>query len=501
MLGSYSSAGTGYGLGGDGINVGRYIQYWNNYTLTSTDNGATQFDQMGGTTGSSDAMGSMWAMFYYGQGQNLNKVVQWGVQQKKWDYVGVAMAIRAWGWYELVNNYNSLVLKEAFDVNRASFDYDDPAAVYDTLRANCYTALDLLNRTGDSVNPAKLALSDAYLNQGNKLRWKKFVYGILARSYYSLSNKSDYKPDSVIYYCNLSLATNDDNPTLKFAALKTSGSSSYFGPFRGNIGAIRQSAYVASLMSGGNSVIFKGVADPRTWYMLRENADSTFTGVVPGVEGSSSLSIASQQPQNFWGNAFNSTGAPAAEQGRYVYRDSGQFPIMTASEIQFMKSEAALRKGDAATALAAYVGGISLNFDMLASNYPYHVPASRVITPATKAAYLANPAIVPANASGLTLTHILMQKYIALYGWGFMETWTDMRRFHYTKDLDPATGQPVYPDFVPAGGKIYVNNNNKPVYRCRPRYNSEYIYDIPALQKIGGLNLDYHTNECWFSQK
>jgi hypothetical protein len=94
----------------------------------------------------------------------------------------------------------------------------------------------------------------------------------------------------------------------------------------------------------------------------------------------------------------------------------------------------------------------------------------------------------------------MLQKYIALYGWGSHETWVDMRRFHYT-DLDPVTGKQVYADFVPGGGTLYINNNGKFVYRARPRYNSEYLYDVPSLQKVGALNLDYHTYECWFSQQ
>jgi hypothetical protein len=78
------------------------------------------------------------------------------------------------------------------------------------------------------------------------------------------------------------------------------------------------------------------------------------------------------------------------------------------------------------------------------------------------------------------------------------ETWTDLRRFHYT-DLDPATGKSVYAGFtIPA--TLTSLNNGKPVYRCRPRYNSEYLYNIPALQAIGALASDYHTKEQWFSQ-
>jgi hypothetical protein len=78
----------------------------------------------------------------------------------------------------------------------------------------------------------------------------------------------------------------------------------------------------------------------------------------------------------------------------------------------------------------------------------------------------------------------------------FNETWTDMRRFHYT---DQENGKQVYAGFtIPA--PLNVNNLGKLPYRARPRYNSEYLYNIPSLQKVGALAQDYHTKEQWFSQ-
>jgi hypothetical protein len=35
----------------------------------------------------------------------------------------------------------------------------------------------------------------------------------------------------------------------------------------------------------------------------------------------------------------------------------------------------------------------------------------------------------------------------------------------------------------------------------RPRFNSEYVWNINELARIGATQLDYHTKEQWFSQK
>ncbi|MDP4264284.1 MAG: SusD/RagB family nutrient-binding outer membrane lipoprotein [Bacteroidota bacterium] len=501
----FSSAGTGYGVQADGILLGRYIQFWGSQT-----NGEN-YGQMGGATPASDNTGGLWAAVYYGQGQNLNKIVQWGNEQQKWDYVGVAWAIRAWGWLELTNIYSDAILREAFNTNLSQFHYNPQPEFYDSCRAICFRALNYLSRTDGNVSATNLAIGDAYFYNGDVNKWKKFVYGILARSYIDISNKAIFAAnnyayaDSAIKYASLAMTSNADNATVKVKGGLTSAVNNYFGPFRGNIGTIRQASFPADLMSGNNPSAFVGVSDPRRWYMLRENLNGTFKGFTVWL-GSTGLST-NDYPFNYWGPVIpatgpivpSSTGAPTIDTSRYLYQNTSPWPMMTASEMQFIVAEAAFRKGDKQTALAAYTNAISLNFDMLTTTYPQHIPAANAITPAVKAAFLSNPAVVPTTPAGLTMTHIMLQKYIALYAWGVQETWTDMRRFHYT-DPDPATGNQVYAGFVPPSGvNLFPNNGGKLVYRCRPRYNSEYLYDIPELTRIGALNPDYHTYECWFS--
>jgi hypothetical protein len=487
--------GGSYGPAAEAVQLAKYIQFWNSYTTGDS------YDQMGGVYATtSDVTGIVWAMHYYGIGPNAKYIISRGIEQKKWDYVGVAHAVFAFSWLITTEEYGEIIMRQAFDTERQQFDYDTQADVYDSVRVICDNALAYLNRTDGAVSAANLKYGDAYFYGGDVNKWKKFVYAIKARTYAHLSNKAIYTSknyaDSVIKYCDLSITSNADNAVQKWVGGNFSGTNNYYGPYRNNIATLRQSAFIANLLTGANTESpFTGVADPRTPYLINENTNGTYKGVIPNM-GTSGLGTA-DQPKNFWRGTFSSTAA-TADSGRYIFNNLAPFPLITASEIMFTKAEAAFRKGNKALALASYKRGIELNFELLTSQYQSRIPWANLITPAAQAAYLANTKVVPADANLLTLSHIMLQKYIALYGHGFNETWTDMRRYHYV-DLDPATGKKVYAGFtLPATLNIY--NAGKLAYRCRPRYNSEYLYNIPALQKIGALASDYHTKEHWFMQ-
>ncbi|MFM2138549.1 MAG: hypothetical protein RJA57_856 [Bacteroidota bacterium] len=490
MVGSSSAQGSAYGTANDGLYTGRYVQFW------ATNITGNQYDRMSGATGGSDLLGSVWAMHYYGMGQNLGRMIEWADEEGKKDFVGVGYAIRAWSWLTLTNVYGEAILRQAFDANRLVFDYDSQEDIYKEVRRLCHLAISTLN---SATSSSALAQGDAYFYGGDLNKWKKFAYSVLARSFNHLTNKSIYNPDSVIFYSNLGIQNLPDMAAAKFIGSGLSGTYNFFGQFRSNVGALRQSRFIANLMTGLNPM-FPGVADPRAPYIIRENPNGTYRGVRPN-KGTDGL-VTNDQPANFWGGAFSSVAAPGTDAtSRYIFRDAAPFPIISASEVHFMKAEAYLRKGDQTNARQSYIDGINASFDMLTGTTAYHsaVPTALQITAPARAAYLANPVVVPPVGS-LTRSHIMLQKYIAMYGYGIVETWVDMRRYHYT-DTDPVTLQQVYADFTPPTGiDLWPDNNNKWAYRARPRYNSEFLYNIAALDLVGGRALDYHTKEQWFSQ-
>jgi hypothetical protein len=171
---------------------------------------------------------------------------------------------------------------------------------------------------------------------------------------------------------------------------------------------------------------------------------------------------------------------------------------MTYHEMQFIKAEAAHRKNDRTTAYDAYRLGITAHFDFV-NQMNASAPGVLPITTAQRDAYLAS-GNVKKSPEGLTLTDIMLQKYIGDFGWNFIECWMDVRRYHYF-DIDPATSLPVYIDFA-RGIPFYSSNNlgAKPAHRFFPITFSENDWNIEELRRIGGLNIDYHTYENWVTK-
>jgi hypothetical protein len=199
-----------------------------------------------------------------------------------------------------------------------------------------------------------------------------------------------------------------------------------------------------------------------------------------------------QKPNNFYGYpGATRVGLPS----RYIFSDRSKFPILTYAELQFVKAEAAYRAGDLGTAASAYRNGISAHIDFVNARNMDDGQTPTQISATEKAAFLADPNIVPAR---ITLSHIMSQKYIALFGWGFNEIWLDMRRYHYT-DQDNVSGTQVFRGFT-APTNLYPDNGGRVVQRIRPRFNSEYVWNSKSLDVIGGLATDYHTKPLWITQ-
>lgn len=465
------------GIQNDARFLGRYDQYW------ATTGSSGSWDRFGYDIGS-DNGGEKWRNHYFALGQNTIYMMNAGRKEGKDEYVGAGHALFALSWLQLTDYHGEVILKQAFDRERLIFNYDSQEETYQRVQMHCDSAEFFFNRLASKSPSADFVEADKWLYGGNIAKWKKFVSGVRAKVLHRYSLKSAYKPDDVIKNVDAALATTDDEAMVKYNnGTVSTADANYFGPRRVALSAYRPTDFFIRLLDG---TFYTGVRDPRMAFLFTPSTDGVFRGMVLNL-GESTAQVASRRTFNFFGQVSNV--APTATVGdalaRSFFKNDAKFPLMTVAELQFVKAEAAFLKGDKTTAFAAFQRGIKASFDMFTAHYTGYT----AFTPTQVTNYIA--AVSPKVPNDLTIRDIMVQKYIALWGYGFDETWVDLRRYQYSSDVYPTWNVVTF----------FPDNNNKYAYRVRPRFNSEYLWNIDALKQIKGLDLNYHTIPVWFSQK
>lgn len=516
-----------------GLYVAKYIQNW----LTNAASNNNTYDLQGYVFGGG-TMASAWGMIYNAFGLNLEYILENSTKNKQNDYMGAALALKAWSYQYGTDYFSDLPFYDAYKPDTYKFKYETQESIYRLVDSMCKDALVYLRAAdGDPTNT--LAKGDLVYG-GDIKKWKRFVFGVLARNRNHLSAKSIYSADSVISYCDSALASVTDDYCVPFDAT-FNDNSNYFGPYRDNMPALRQSNFIVHLLDGtilcDSTVSHKINRDPRLAHMLTCSHDTTngnggYRGVDPGAGDPFS---ALNPPESYYVNGQPPTSGTAltnynnarkkvsiafgdslyvnpskgsfGSQGKFLFKNKSVFPIMTAAEIQFIKAEAALRKGDPGLAHIAYQNGIRLHFDFINRDYTSARGSFSLynINPIQQSAITAymNGKNVKQSPATLTLSDIMLQKYIALWGWGFVETWVDFRRNGF---YDPADNvafgvfTSIYKGLY--GGTITLagNNKGKCVQRVRPHYTSENTYNLEEITRLGILQTDWHVQKMWFSE-
>lgn len=462
--------------------VGRYTQNW---TLTSTN---STWDRQGYDPGS-DNGAQIWRDVYWSLGQNLVDMNTKAEAEQRWDLLGVGQVLKAWGWLAVTNLHGELIIKQAIDASKTRFDYDTQEFAYQESLRLLNAAIANLSRTDGAVNAGYLGKTDV-IYKGDRSKWIKFANGLKAMALNHFSNKTSYDADAVIAAVDASFASNADDALLAYTG-SANDDINFMAGARDNFTSYRQTKFIVDLMSGAQ---FGGVVDPRMSRMLAPAPDGLYRGLDPTF-GVGALT-ATQQPMNFWG--YTALAASVRTPARYIFSTKSKVPALTYAQLQFVKAEAAYKKGYKTVALTAYKNGIGAHIDFVNARNSDDGQVPTQISATEKSTFLAAAAVVPTDANQLTLSQIMCQKYIAQWGWGHLETWMDLRRYHYT-DKDPVTNNQVFLGFTPPVN-LYPDNQTKLVYRIRPRYNSEYVWNRESLDVIGGLALDYHTKEMWITK-
>ena len=447
-------------------------------------------------------------------------------------------------------------------------------------------AIEYLQKEDNSAYGNRIKNND-YIYGGDKDKWIKFCYAVIVRNLASLSNKKDFSEKYLSEFMDAfhkAFASNDDNATLKIAGggadAAESGYNNFWGTYRGNlVYSYFQHDYPVQLFTGtirkydeqGNYIQTEdtvplnkqhypyqlldkqitsdtlpdaGHFDPRRLVKLATTDSSNYATIADREVLRSLYYVGSGftgatgpigTAPSFWGrNATSNTSYDGA--GHWLYRDDAPYILTTYAELLFDVAEVLFKYGSKSDAFEVWKQAMAADMEftanyIVAGTYDGKYRQGDRVTKATFNAlaqeYLNGPYVAGLPMSDFSLSHIMMQKYLALYPWGAPEAWVDLRKYFYDiqytgdypkynngwdkttldqkRDEDPTK---VYKGFWLQPAQVQgrksafnVDNNGSPCFRIRPRYNSEYMWNktnLDALKPIGGQELDYQCSIMWF---
>ena len=229
--------------------------------------------------------------------------------------------------------------------------------------------------------------------------------------------------------------------------------------------------------------------------------------------------------------------------GRWLYHDNAPYILTTYAEVLFDLAEAQFKAGHKSEAFVTWKKAVAADMEFTASYLVAGTPVKdskgvitshigdivdKAVFTSMANEYLNGPYVTGLSEADFSLSHIMMQKFVALYPWGALEAWVDQRKYLYdidfkgeyptlndgwTKDVvnqktdDNPTkvfkGFYLAPANVQGRRSAYTRYNlGSPCFRVRPRYNSEYMWNksnLGALAPISGMSLRYGTSMPWFA--
>ena len=451
-----------------------FTYYGEHYTTVGNDNGAEQ-----------------WRMVYWNQGMNLENLINQSIANEEWKLAGIGYAIKAFSWDQMTKYHGELILKDAFVPGLLSHRYDYQDTIYTAVRNWAYKAIEYLEMVDSHDYGTKISAND-YIYGGNKDLWIKFAYGVIVRNLTSLTNKTDFSTayaQDLIAAAGKSFTSNADNAILTIggggATAAQAAYNNFWGTNRANLSrSYFQHEYAVQVLTGtvpkydpstGNkiatvptntyypyqpadnqiicdtNVMATGHYDPRVAVKLGTTSDPTYDNidVINSIKRSkyyggsfSSLSGPIGTAPSYYGR--NSTGSTTLDgSGRWLYRDDAPYILMTSAELKFCLAEAYWKLGMKAEAFEAFKAGVKDDLEFTAN---YIKPGTKGQTAGgdkiTKAVfttaaneYLAGPFVNALPLADFSLSHIMMQKWVALYPWGALEAWVDKRKYHYDIDI------------------------------------------------------------------
>lgn len=382
-------------------NVGQFGNFYVQY-LAGNANQASNIDSY-----NPYGFDNIWESGYLRALPTFNDLIKRAEGNNLPHYAGIGKLLSALTLMQSTDIWGDLPYSEAFNpALTLSPKYDAQETLYNvTIKGLLDEAIADLSTPLPTLTTARVGTTDL-VYRGDIAKWLRAAYTARGRYFIHLSQKNN---------ANLALAVADINRGISdqtgasdlqlvytsernhpwFAALSNATPANRYA---------RPSKYFVDLLNGTATGVYPGLVDPRLPILVDNGGTATYVGRPVGTqdnEQGANLSNTDITPNTYYGKI------------------TSLVPIITFAEAQFIKAEA-LFPTDKSGAYIAYLSGIR------SSMQKFGVSATNIDL------YVNNPLISKGFAS-LTLSDIMLQKYIALFLQ--MESWTDMRRYQYNTNI------------------------------------------------------------------
>jgi hypothetical protein len=220
--------------------------------------------------------------------------------------------------------------------------------------------------------------------------------------------------------------------------------------------------------------------------------DTVYVNMRSSALATSGISAQGEKDVSWYPSVAAYTAGAVASTGSYQVRPVSDQEILTFHEMQFIKAEVLMRKGDVANAYTAYKAAIQAHLDMMQTKlrswkdagYAATNPDMAPMDATAITTYMNSTAL--AGAGNLTMQDIMLQKYIAM-GCS-VENWNDMRRFNFSAGN------------VGSYGVVYPGYQRGPLFAGTAQYTGGSAADPRYWQRRWALpttlELNYNLNNA-----
>jgi len=450
-----------------------------------------------------------WQSWYVNCAVNLQPLIDASEKVGAYHYIGVAKIIKAWGFGYLGDFYGMLPYDEFDNPAILTPKFDDGAYIQEKVLALLDEGIADLQKDQEVTAPS-LAVGDI-LNNGKVDNWIRLAYGLKARFLNHLSKKSTYDPQavldalasapqtddqsSILQYIDEVGVTDNSKSSLQYQNTSTTAritklyydyiTNNYTGAPKGNMEDPRLDLLIPSMENKEGKLVRTLVVDMTSDLPKTGPASYTYNANTNQFSNKDSVYIYMRKDP-----AMSAEGDRILSTGTWYTQRGGKGLLLTNAEMRFIEAEVKLRMGQASEALTAYKAGIRSHMSIMG------------ISTAKIEAYLTSTSVIQ-NPGELTMSHIMIQKYIALsYS---PEVWCDLRRMDYCTDAsgtyNEATG--VYKGFKRPShvyAEAYPSQTDWPRRFAVPSYEINYNIEQVLKANPNASSPTYLNEPVWWDK-